>query len=254
VLALTWVISGTISMNPWGFLEGSGGGERQLLAGEPLSWNAVRGSLAAMDKSELQGVVSLTSAEQQGKLFWIARWADGRFVRFDTEGRPASLADSDLVRMAQLLANGRQIESQQLLTSDDSYYYAAPGSDPAMFPVYRIILADAERTRYYVDPRSGALLGRADSNRRAYRWLFDGLHRLDFFAVLRTRPLWDFVIVLLLLGGVAVTGTGCYLAISRIKRDLSAIPLRVGRSRGGARIAPLPQIRSANLDPPSRGG
>ena len=47
VLALTWVVSGTISMNPWGFLEGGGGGERTLLAGDALSWGAYRDSLAA---------------------------------------------------------------------------------------------------------------------------------------------------------------------------------------------------------------
>jgi uncharacterized iron-regulated membrane protein len=228
VLTLTWVMSGTISMNPWGFLEGSGGGERQRV-GAPLPWSTVRASLAAIDKSHLQGVVNLASAQQQGKLFWIARWADGQMMRLDGDGRPAPLTDADLVRTAQLLANGRQIQSQALLTGDDSYYYAAPGSERAMFPVYRVILADVEHTRYYIDPRSGALLGRMDSDRRAYRWLFDGLHRLDFLGWLRIRPLWDFVILLLLLGGVAVTGTGCYLGISRMRRDVLAVTRLLSR-------------------------
>lgn len=230
VLTLTWVISGTISMNPWGFLEGSGGGERQLLAGEPLSWNTIQTSLAAMsDKSQLQGIVTLTSAPQQGTLFWIARRADGEMMRLDAHGGLSPVTMAELTRSAESIAQGRHIESQALISNDDNYYYAAPGSDRVVFPVYRVVLADAEQTQYYIDPRSGALLGRVDSPRRGYRWLFDGLHRLDFFAWLRARPLWDFVILLLLLGGVAVTGTGCYLAITRIRRDIIVLMRRFGR-------------------------
>jgi len=44
---------------------------------------------------------------------------------------------------------------------------------------------------------------------------------LDFFGWLRVRPLWDLVVLILLLGGLAVTGTGVYLAVVRIKRDLT---------------------------------
>jgi hypothetical protein len=55
---------------------------------------------------------------------------------------------------------------------------------------------------------------------RSYRWLFDGLHRWDFTGWLRTRPLWDAVMLFLLLGGTAGTLTGVYLALWRIRRDL----------------------------------
>ncbi len=83
-----------------------------------------------------------------------------------------------------------------------------------------------------------------DAARRGYRWLFDGLHRLDFFAWLRTRPLWDFIMVLLLLGGATLTATGCYLAVSRIKRDLGAAKAYVTRRNTpepgmSASVAPL---------------
>ena len=39
VVTLTWVGSGLVSMNPWGFLEGQGGGDEQArIQGAPLSW------------------------------------------------------------------------------------------------------------------------------------------------------------------------------------------------------------------------
>ena len=44
---------------------------------------------------------------------------------------------------------------------------------------------------------------------------------MDFFAWLRIRPIWDVIVLALLLGGLAGTGTGVYLAFLRIKRDLT---------------------------------
>lgn len=220
VLTLTWVVSGTISMNPWGFLEGGGGNERGALMGDRLPWSTWRDSFARLkDDAALAGAVSITSAPENGRLFWLARWANGRILRLDDGGRVAPVAPVELSREAQLVASGRTIASQGLMTSEDSYYYRTPGSDRLILPVYRVVLADAARTRYYFDPRDGSLLGRVDADRRGYRWLFDGLHRLDFFAWLRWRPVWDAVMLLLLAGGIAVTGSGCYLAVRRIGRD-----------------------------------
>ena len=224
VLALTWVVSGTISMNPWGFLEGGGGNERAALIGDPLPWSAYRDSLARLnDNAALAGAVSLTGAPQNGRLFWLARWPDERVLRMDDGGRAAPAAPAELFHEAQLVANGKTIASQGLMTAEDSYYYRTPGSDRLTLPVYRVVLADAAQTRYYFDPRDGFLVGRVDADRRGYRWLFDGLHHLDFFAWLRVRPLWDAVMLLLLLGGIAITGSGCYLAVRRIGRDMRSV-------------------------------
>ena len=243
VLTLSWVVSGTISMNPWGFLEGSGGGgERASLIGDPLPWSAWRDSLARLKHdAALAGAVSLASAPQGGRLFWLARWADERVLRLDDGGRAAPVAPAELMRDAQLVANERVIASQGLMTGEDSYYYRTPGSDRVTLPVYRIVLADAVRTRYYIDPRDGLLLGRIDGDRRGYRWLFDGLHRLDFFAWLRWRPLWDAMMLLLLAGGITVTGSGCYLAVRRIGRDIRG----TAKLLGACSNAPSASLRPA---------
>jgi hypothetical protein len=221
VLTLTWVVSGTISMNPWGFLEGGGGNERAVLRGGPLPWSTYRDSLVRLkDDAALAGAASIVAAAEGGRLFWFARWADGRVLRLDDGGRVAPVAPAELSRQALLVANGRAIASQGPMTTEDSYYYRSPGRDRVILPVYRVVLADAAHTRYYFDPRDGLLIGRVDSERRGYRWLFDGLHRLDFFTWLRLRPAWDAVMLLLLTGGIAITGTGCYLAVRRIGRDV----------------------------------
>ena len=220
VVTLTWVVSGTLSMNPWGFLEG-GGNERARVAGEPFAWAAVRNSIDAMRQASPPGIVRLTSAPLDGKLFWIAAQGNGLVQRLDANGRASAVSANDLQSEAQRLAGSTPIESQGLVSEEDAYYFAFGTGDPPSFPVYRIILNDAEHTRYYLDPGTGALLRKVDADGRGYRWLFSGLHRLDFAAWLRSRPIWDIIMLMLLLGGIGITATGAYLALSRIKRDLT---------------------------------
>ena len=104
-------------------------------------------------------------------------------------------------------------------------------------PVYRVIVADDEHTRYYLDPSNGRLLARIDSGGRGYRWLFSGLHRLDFTAWLRVRPLWDFIVLFLMICGTIGVGTGFYLAIRRIGLDVGQAFKRRTPAR---KSAPLP--------------
>jgi len=219
VLSLTWVISGTFSMDPWGFLAGQPGNERVRLAGDPPKWREVRASLAAIQRNPPTGnVVRLESAPFDGLLYWLATHEDGAVSRLDAVGNGAPIFPEDLQAIAARLAGNNQIVSAELRTEEDEYYFSHHNT--VALPAYRIILGDAESTRYYIDPVTGSLLRRVDANSRAERWLFSSLHRLDF-PILRTRPLWDIVVVLLMLGGTALAATGVYLAFSRIKRDLT---------------------------------
>jgi hypothetical protein len=241
VVTLTWVLSGTVSMNPWGFLEGRGGGERVRLAGEPIAWRDLRASLERIVANPPSGsVVRLESAPLDGKLFWLAARRDGGVERLDAEGRSAPLTADDLHTAARLLAGENGIAAEETMAEDDAYYFdfrSYTSRDALPLPVYRIVLNDSEQTRYYLDPSSGELLRRADANGRAQRWLFSGLHRFDFTAWMRMRPLWDVLVLVLMLGGLAVTGTGVYLAFWRIKRDLTfkrAPPVRTEIGRESA--------------------
>jgi uncharacterized iron-regulated membrane protein len=102
-------------------------------------------------------------------------------------------------------------------------------------PVYRVILNDQENTRYYLDPTTGALLARVDANRRWNRWLFGAIHRLDFAAWVRVRPAWDIILIALMLGGFALSATGVYLAVRRVRNDVILLFRSVTSSSGIAR-------------------
>jgi len=165
--------------------------------------------------------VSLATARLDGKLYWLATGPDGTVTRLDAAGIAAPLPESELAATAARIAGQNGIAAQGMMTEEDAYYFSH--HDHERLPVYRVILSDDESTRYYLDPRSGALLLRADANGRWHRWLFEGLHRMDFAASLRARPVWDIVMIVLMLGGLAVGTTGVYLAIRRIRRDLAAL-------------------------------
>jgi hypothetical protein len=230
VVTLTFVASGLVSMNPWGFLDSRGGGERARLEGPMPRWGEIRTSLGALREHSVSAV-SLSSARFNGRLYWLAADADGTVTRLDAAGNAAPLRDGDLAEAAARLAGASGVAAQGLMSEEDAYYFA--NRDPVVLPVYRIVANDAESTRYYLDPTSGTLLQRADANRRWHRWLFAGFHRLDFAAWLRARPAWDIILITLMLGGIAVSATGVYLAFRRVRGDLARLFRIAGVARQG---------------------
>jgi hypothetical protein len=169
---------------------------------------------------------------------WRATLSDGNVIRLDAAGQIAAPAAADLTQAAERIAGSTAIAEQGLLDKEDAYYFERRRVD-IVLPVYRIILGDDDSTRFYLDPRTGAMLQQMDSNMRWHRWLFGGLHRIDFTAGMRTRPIWDIVVLLLLLGGLGVTATGVYLAARRIKNDLVMLLRLMARRRTTAK-APIP--------------
>lgn len=202
VFALTWVASGLISMNPWGFLDSSDDG---VPSPGTVASAQLRDALAHLPR---QGNwVSVDSSLFDGQLYLIAATSSGQRTRFDTQGMPHPLTASDVKKLT-----GTDAE---LLMSEDPYYFSHH-RDIVPLPVYRVILEDAGHTRYYIDPVSGAFLRRVDGNSRWYRWLHQGLHRMDFTPALRQRPLWDVLMWVLMSAVATISCTGAVLGIRRL--------------------------------------
>ncbi|RYZ81663.1 MAG: hypothetical protein EOP04_23535 [Proteobacteria bacterium] len=53
---------------------------------------------------------------------------------------------------------------------------------------------------------------------RFQRWIYHGLHSLDFGFLVYKRPLWDVVVLLLMLGGTCVSTTGLILTWTWLRR------------------------------------
>jgi hypothetical protein len=81
---------------------------------------------------------------------------------------------------------------------------------------------DESGTRYYIDPKTGRTVGNYSSRNWINRWLYHGLHSLDFPWLYNYRPLWDIVVITLMLGGTALCVTSLVLTYRVLARKLSA--------------------------------
>jgi hypothetical protein len=112
-----------------------------------------------------------------------------------------------------------------LLDDYDDYYYSRAGQIP--LPVLRIQFNDTDRSWLYVDPANARPLSLVHKYSRVERWLYNGLHSLDFAFWYHKRPLWDIGVIILLAGGLFGSCLGFYLGMRRAKRDLKHLFFRI---------------------------
>lgn len=214
---LTWVTSGLFSMNPWSLFDLSGGeAERRRLQGPPLYSSEVESFLQRLPQAGLpDSTVRIEGYALLGKLYYLVYQADGSYARY--EGRslePDPIEGGDWQRLTNVAVGRAAVAEAGLLSEEDAYYYGH--KSPRELPVYRIILDSGNRL--YLNATSAELAAQFDRDKRLYRWLFSGLHQMDLSALMRSRPVWDILMWLLLLGVTAGTVTGAYMGVKRLFR------------------------------------
>ena len=223
LLTLSWVFSGLFSMNPWGALEGEGAGpEINRLAGRQLEWQEIEQWVDAARQMSLLGVRRLDLFVQGEQPVAIAHDVTGAQRRLEAANlQPDTLSEAQLYSLAQRLQPETGVAETAVLDSGDAYYYSH--HELREFPVYRVILDEPQMRRYYLSRVSGQLLYKSDPELRWYRWLFYGLHRGDFTVTLRSRPLWDILMLFFLAGVTLVCGTGCVMGYRRLTRSTKTL-------------------------------
>jgi hypothetical protein len=115
---------------------------------------------------------------------------------------------------------GENLAELRVMDEYDSYYLDRRGERP--LPVIYARFKDENQTRFYIDPKTGQVVGNYSSRNWVDRWLYHGLHSLDFPFLYRYRPLWDIVVITLMLGGMAVCLTSLVLAWRVLQRKVAA--------------------------------
>jgi len=103
------------------------------------------------------------------------------------------------------------------LTEYDAYYYDQYGNRP--LPVLRVRYADDYGTWLYLEPGRGTMT-KQDRGGRMNRWLYHGLHSLDFPFLYRRRPLWDLVLIALSVGGLVLSASTLLPSWRRLARHV----------------------------------
>ena len=134
-------------------------------------------------------------------------------------GEPTT--EFDQSKIIQILKNAVQPHSLvevRVLTEYDAYYRDRHNRLP--LPVIFVRVNDDENSTYYVDPKTARLVQSYNSHSRWNRWLYHGLHSLDFPLLYKYRPLWDIIVLILLVGGTSLSVTALILACEVLRRKL----------------------------------
>lgn len=66
----------------------------------------------------------------------------------------------------------------------------------------------SDGSTHYLDPKTSAVAQSYVALSRGNRWLYHGLHSFDRPVLYRNRPLWDVVVMGLMIGGTTLRLTG----------------------------------------------
>src|SRR5690606_17419441 len=222
ITSFTWVFSGLVSMEPFAWTNARGvsvdetlfdGGELELDAFPDLNQPAIAALLPA-------GTKSLEFVWKESKPYMLATFSAPRQdtdakrdrlhqpYNINGQGQADTLLidvgamrvrdgldqDALVARLAEAVP--ANVTETTLLTDYDDYYYSRQGELP--LPALRVKFDDPMQSWIYVDPHRGELLSLIHKSSRVERWLYNGLHSLDFAFWYHKRPLWDIGVLLLL--------------------------------------------------------
>ena len=231
LFSFTWMLSGGLSMDPWSWHPGTAPTAEQRLAFslgpvslEGISAEQVRGGIAALSAPGALREIEVVQFRGQPYLAgYEIRSEAPRLVpaREPGSGVVDAVPAADLVDAASEAMPGVGIREMVTLDAYDAYYYERNGSAP--LPVMRVAYADSRQTTLYVDPRRGVILRKEERLTRLNRWLYHGLHSLDFPLLYERRPLWDVLMIVLSLGGLALAATTLWPGWQRLARHARRI-------------------------------
>ncbi|NYT23542.1 PepSY domain-containing protein [Alcaligenaceae bacterium] len=235
----TWIFSGLMSMNPLDiFSPAHGRPDIAAYRGEPgLPADALTRPARIVQALNQTGFapVELQWHRLNGQEYVLAydARAHTRVVRAGMDGtlNVAVAWQPDEVMPAARRLFARPATVSRILADYDTYYYqrhpeAMNGARSLGLPALRLDYEDAGKTRVYIDLRTGEIAMSLDRSQRVNRWLFYFLHSWDTPPLLRTGPVRDLTIIVLSLGGLAVSMTGVVIGWRRLRGKVSRPPWR----------------------------
>jgi hypothetical protein len=229
VATVTYAFSGMLSMDPFPSFndrvqQRRGGGEpniRRALRGDldPAPFDA-RHPRQALEQLGPLPVKELELTSFDGDAVYLARLENGDTRVVPMQGEPrVGFDQKEIVRIVSAAAEGRI--TTRVLNQYDRYYLDRTRRRP--LPVILAESTNDDRTRYYIDPKTATVVQTYHSSNWVNRWLYSGLHSLNFPWLYNYRPLWDIVVITLMLGGTALCVTSLVLAWRVVGRKLARV-------------------------------
>ena len=259
VTTFTWILSGLLSMDPWDWHPGTAPTteQREALSGGPLRTDLLtierlRAAVGALSSSFTPKEIELL--QFAGESFLVAyrppdagedhEWTDSDPAPFlapqhleqqivalsaPERGTFSRFPEARITAVGRAAMPDQRISEESWLDRYDAYYYDRHGALP--LPVLRLRYADVRQTWLYVDPFRGSIVRKEERLTRVNRWLYHGLHSLDFPFLYYRRPLWDLVLIVLSIGGIVSSVTTITPALRRFRRHLRRVLPAAPRTR-----------------------
>jgi len=215
--AVSWAFSGMLSMDPFPTRGETPRAER----GADIA-RALRGRFqfdAFESKSPREALLQLSDLKVKEldlttigqEPVYVAMIGRGDTWIVPVRGEPIREAGADrVIAIIRRSIAAASIAELRVLEDYDAYYLDRRHERP--LPVVLLRLNDADHTRYYIDPKTARVAGNYSSRLWMSRWLYHGLHSMDFPWLYKHRPLWDIVVIALMAGGTALCVTSLILA------------------------------------------
>ena len=223
----TFMFSGFMSMTPWGLFDAKTSFTQQLgryqQGGGGSSLNPVYSTAEEvrqlLQQHQTDGIKELNWHWLAGQSLLALHHSPDVFRSVQGENllTEADLAPQIASATNQLLPDSEQ-SSMEYLEDYDNHYYARHERFRPL-PVIRVKFSDPESTWFHIHAQTGQLLGRLTYRNRVQRWLYNGLHTLDFNILIRHRPLWDILLILLCSAAALFSLTSITIAWRRLRMN-----------------------------------
>ena len=217
IFVFTWVFSGLLSMTPgdWAPFTGLSMEETSQWTGgsmNPELFSLSPSKAAEIFQSHIP-VKEIHFTQLHGKPYYLA-YQDDDHTRLLSAGnqmsRPFEIFSAKVFLKKIKELNPDKTVSEAIVLNDYDDYYYSKNSEKRL-PVLRVKMDTPEKTWYYVDLKTGQVVLKHEKLSRLERWLYHGLHSFDFWFIFYKRPLWDFVMIFFMTGGLLASCTGMVL-------------------------------------------
>jgi hypothetical protein len=209
-LACTWAFSGMLSMDPFPIKVAA---ENQripdALNGEPFQFESFEAKSPGQALDQIASILmpkELEFISLPGKSFYLAT-QDSAHTRVIPMNGPPS-AEFDRASLVDLVMRAGQpvgVGDARFIDAYDAHYLDRHHELP--LPVLFVQLRDKQQSSFYIDPRTTRIVGSYSAGRWEERWLYHGLHSVNFPWLYNYRPAWDVVVLFFMLGGTLLSLT-----------------------------------------------
>ncbi len=247
LITFTWILSGLLSMNPGDWSPGNSptAAQTRAVAGGALSLGSFKLSPAEAIfefQTEYQPK-EIELLQFRGRPFYLAYQSPDQLKQWErsnadlaafisaetplphlliaadeTKTKLREFSRDEMMSAARDAMPGVRIADKTWLNDYDAYYYHR--AHGRRLPALRVKYDDPQQTWLYFDPQLGAVTQKEETRSRIERWLYNGLHSLDFPYLYQSRPAWDITVIVFSFGGCLLSLTAMWLAWRRTARAL----------------------------------